>query len=368
MFKITVYDRDSVTPLRSLMTNIGSLAASLVAIGIVFLLCGVNPLYAIAKIFTGSFGSMYGFKETVTKAIPLILIGGGLALAFRGKFWNIGAEGQLLMGALMGTWVGLAWGDTLPSYLLIPLMFFAGFAGGALLGLIPAILKIKFSINEVISTLMLNYICAEFITMLIVGPWKGSTRFGFPGTNNLNPSALLGVMPGSRIHYVTLIVAIISVVILSIVVYRTRFGYEVRVIGENPEAGRYAGINFFRTTIVIMILSGGLAGIAGVGELAGIHHYLGYPASISSGYGFTAIIVAWLAKLNPMYVLVSALFFAGILVGGDAIQISLGLPGATVQIVNGILLVFLIMGDYFLKHKVVIKHSKGVNKFLKQGN
>ncbi len=355
MLKITVYDRDYVTPLHSFITNIGSLVAALVAIGAVFFLCDVNPIYAIGKIFSGSFGSMYGVKETITKAIPLILIGGGLALAFRAKFWNIGAEGQLLIGALMGTWVGLTWGDAIPSYLLIALMFLAGFAGGALLGVIPAILKIKFSINEVISTLMLNYICAELITMLIVGPWKGNTRFGFPGTNNLNPSALLGVIPGSRIHYVTLIIAIISVVILSIVIYRTRFGYEVRVIGENPEAGKYAGIDFFRTTVVIMLISGGVAGVAGVGELAGIHHYLGYPASISSGYGFTAIIVAWLAKLNPVYVIVSALFFAGILVGGDAIQISLGLPGATVQIVNGILLIFLIMGDYFLKHKIAIK-------------
>ncbi|MBF0258356.1 MAG: ABC transporter permease [Desulfamplus sp.] len=357
MFKLTVYDRETITPLRSLMTNIGSVVAALFVISIVFLLCGVNPVYAIGKIFAGSFGSMYGFKETVTKAIPLILTGAGLTLAFRAKFWNIGAEGQILMGALMGTWVGLTWGSVLPSFLLIPLMFVAGFLGGALLGLIPAILKIKFSINEVISTLMLNYICAELITMLIVGPWKGNTRFGFPGTNNLSEAALLSVIPGSRIHYGTLMLAIVAVVILSIIVYRTRFGYEVRVIGENSEAGKYAGIDFFRTTLVIMVISGGLAGIAGIGELAGIHHYLGYPASISSGYGFTAIIVAWLAKLNPMYVLVSALFFAGILVGGDAIQISLGLPGATVQIVNGILLVFLIMGDYFLKHRVVVGFS-----------
>ena len=201
---------------------------------------------------------------------------------------------------------------------------------------------------------MLNYICAEFITMLIVGPWKGKSRFGFPGTDNLLDPALLNVIPGSRIHYATLILAIISVVVLGIIVYRTRFGYEVRVIGENPEAGRYAGIDFFKTSMMIMLISGGLAGFAGVGEVAGIHQYLGYPASVSSGYGFTAIIVAWLAKLNPMLSVVSALFFAGILVGGDAIQISLGLPAATVQIVNGILLVFLIMGEYFLKHRVRI--------------
>ena len=354
MIRIKVSDRESITPLRSLLTNIGALMAALMAVSVIFFICKVNPFYAISQIFMGSFGSMYGFKETVTKAIPLILIGGGLTLAFRAKFWNIGAEGQLLMGALFGTWVGLSLGNTLPVFLLIPAMFFAGFIGGGLCGIIPAILKIKFSINEVISTLMLNYICAEFITMLIVGPWKGKSRFGFPGTDNLPDPALLNVIPGSRIHYATLILAIISVAILGIIVYRTRFGYEVRVIGENPEAGRYAGINFFKTSLIIMLISGGLAGFAGVGEVAGIHQYLGYPASVSSGYGFTAIIVAWLAKLNPMLSVVSALFFAGILVGGDAIQISLGLPAATVQIVNGILLVFLIMGEYFLKHRVRI--------------
>ncbi len=314
MLKIKVSDREQITSLRSLMTNVGSLVAALLAIGVVFLMCGVNPLYAIGEIFKGSFGSMYGFKETVTKAIPLI--------------------------------------------------FAAGFVGGALCGLIPAILKIKFSINEVISTLMLNYICAEFITMLIVGPWKGKTRFGFPGTDNLPDAALLNTIPGSRIHYATLILAIISVVILTIVVYRTRFGYEVRVIGENPEAGRYAGIDFFKTSLMIMAISGGLAGFAGVGEVAGIHHYLGYPASVSSGYGFTAIIVAWLAKLNPILSIFSALFFAGILVGGDAIQISLGLPAATVQIVNGILLVFMIMGDYFLKYQVRVVFGKTKQKCL----
>jgi len=360
MLRIKVSDRDRITRIQSLVTNLLSLLAALVAVGIIFMVCGVNPFFAISKIFMGSFGSMYGFKETITKAIPLVLIGGGLTLAFRAKFWNIGAEGQLLMGAILGAWVGLTWGDVLPSFVIVPLMFAAGFLGGALCGLIPAFLKIKFAINEVISTLMLNYICAEFLTLLIVGPWKGKTRFGFPGTDNLPDGAILGVISGSRIHYVTLVLALISVVILTIIVYRSRFGYEVRVIGENPEAGRYAGIDFFKTTMVIMLISGGLAGFAGVGEVAGIHHYLGYPASISSGYGFTAIIVAWLAKLNPLYAIVSGVFFAGILVGGDAIQMSLGLPAATVQIVNGTLLVFLIMGDFFIKNKVTIQRTASV--------
>ena len=362
MFKTTairVIDRENVTPVHQVLTLLFSILAGLFVIGLIFLAFGVNPVFAMVKIFSGSFGSAYGIKETVTKAIPLILIGVGLAIAFRAKFWNIGAESQLLMGAIFGTWVGLNWGPHLPAPVIIPLMFLAGFAGGALWGLIPAFFKIKFAINEVISTLMMNYICAEFLTFLIVGPWKGKTKFGFPYTDDLPASAILGLIPGSRIHYITLILAIVTVVVLGTLIYKTRFGYEVRVIGENPEAARYAGIDFFKTTMIIMAISGGVAGMAGVGEVAGIHHYLSYPASISSGYGFTAIIVAWLAKLNPFFVIIAGIFFAGILVGGDAIQISLGLPAATVQIFNGTLLVFLIMGDYFLKRKIVRVNKPG---------
>ncbi len=353
--KIKIADRIDILPRHNVLSLAFSLAAGLLAISFIFTIFGVNPLYALAKIFSGSFGSIYGIKETATKAIPLILIGSGLALAFRAKFWNIGAESQLLMGAIFGTWVGLNWGPHLPPAAIVPLMFTAGFIGGAIWGLIPAILKIKFSINEVISTLMMNYICNEFMILLVVGPWRGKTKFGFPYTDDLPASATLSLIPGSRIHYVTLLIAIFTVVVLGILVYKTRFGYEVRVIGENPEAARYSGIDFFKTTLVIMAISGGVAGLAGVGEAAGIHHYLSYPASISSGYGFTAIIVAWLAKLNPFYVILSAFFFAGILVGGDAIQISLGLPAATVHIFNGTLLVFLIMGDFFLKNQVTLQ-------------
>jgi len=156
-------------------------------------------------------------------------------------------------------------------------------------------------------------------------------------------------------------VAIVLIIALWVLIYRTRFGYEVRVIGENPEAAKYAGISFFKTAVLIMMISGGLAGIAGVGEVAGIHHHLSYPQQISSGYGYTAIIVAWLAKLNPLGVLVSGIFFAGILVGGDAIQIKLGLPAASVDVFNGTLLFFLIMGNYFLTHTVSFTtRKKGV--------
>jgi general nucleoside transport system permease protein len=352
---IQSFRRQRTSPGFTLLTVLLSLLAGFVAVSIIFVAKGVNPFYALYKIFSGSFGSFYGFKETITKAIPLITIGTGLVLAFKGKFWNIGGEGQLLMGATFATWIALNVAGDVPGFVAIPLMFVAGFVGGAILGAIPAILKVKFGTNEVISTLMLNYIAAEIVQLLVVGPWKGKTQFGFPYTDDFPDSAVLGLLPGSRIHIVTLALAAAAAVVLFIIIYRTRFGYEVRVIGDNPDAARYAGISFFKTLLITMVISGGIAGIAGVGEVAGIHHHLSYPYTISAGYGFTAIIVAWLARLNPLLVIVSGIFFAGIKVGGDAIQISLSLPAATVEVFNGVILFFLIMGEYFLNNRLVIR-------------
>jgi len=331
---------------------VGSVTGGLVAAGMIFAASGVDPFYAIWRIFSGSFGSLFGLKETVTKAIPLILVGAGLTLAYRMKFWNIGAEGQLLSGAMLSGWLGLTLGPSLPAWLVVPVMFAGGFLGGAIWALPPALLKVRFGVNEVISTLMLNYTAQELLRMLIVGPWKGKSQGGFPYTDNLPASAQLALIPGSRIHVVTLVIGVLTAAVLFLLVTRTRFGYELRVAGENPDAARYAGIDFWKTTIFVMAVSGGAAGLAGAGEVGGVHHHLTYPEAISSGYGFAGIIVAWLAKLNPLAALVSGVFLAGILVGGDAIQISLGLPAATVQVFNGVILFFVIAGEYLLRNRV----------------
>ncbi|MCG8454521.1 MAG: ABC transporter permease [Spirochaetales bacterium] len=356
--QIDLLPRERSTGLQNLTILIGSLLAGLLAVSVVFALNGVNPALAIFSIFRGSFGSWYGIKETITKAIPLILIGSGLALAYKAKFWNIGAESQLLVGAIFATWVGLHWGPHLPAPVIVPLMFLAAFLGGALWGVIPAYLKVRFGINEIISTLMLNYIAAEFVKFLVVGPWKGASKGGYPYTDDLPAQAILSHFSYSRISPVLLVLAIIAALVLGWIVYRSRFGYEIRVIGENTHAARYSGINFFRTSLLIMVVSGGMAGLTGAGELMSIHHYLSYPETISAGYGFTAIIVAWLARLNPAFTIVSGLFFAGIIVGGDAIQISMGMPAATVSVFNGMILVFLIMGDFFISHKLRIRTGR----------
>jgi simple sugar transport system permease protein len=205
---------------------------------------------------------------------------------------------------------------------------------------------------------MLNYVAAEIVQLLVVGPWKGETQFGFPYTDDFPNSAVLPLIPGSRIHTFTLCVAVLAAILLYFIIQRTKFGYEVRVIGDNPDAARYAGIGFLKTLVITMAISGGVAGMAGVGEVAGIHHHLSYPYTISAGYGFTAIIVAWLARLNPLLVIVSGLFFAGIKVGGDAIQISLSLPAATVEVFNGVILFFLIAGEFFMNNKLVITRRR----------
>lgn len=352
MIHVATTPRRQATAATETAVLLGSLLAGFAAVSIVFVLNGVNPFYAIYRIFRGSFGSLYSLKETATKAIPLVIIGGGLTLAFTCKFWNIGAEGQLLMGATLSTWVALNIGPHAPAAITIPLMLAAGFIGGAALGLIPAVLKVRFGTNEVISTLMLNYVAAELVQLLITGPWKGTTQYGFPYTDDFPPSAVFPLFAGSRIHIPTLVVAVAIVVFVFLLVYRSRAGYEIRVIGENPDAARYAGIDFLRTLLIVMIVSGGAAGLAGAGEVGGIHHHLSYPYTISAGYGFTAIIVAWLARLNPAFVPISAVFFAGITVGGDAIQIALNLPAATVEVFNGLILFFLIVGEFFLRNRV----------------
>lgn len=353
MKRFSVLPRENAGPWFAAGVVAASVALGFVAISAIFLANGIDPLFAFAKIFGGSFFSAYGLQETVTKAIPLLIVGAGLCLPFQGKFWNIGAEGQILAGAVAATWAGVGFLQNLPPYLLIPSLFLVGFLAGAAFGAVPAFLKIKWGVNEVISTLMLNYIIMEFVQYLVVGPLKGPHQNGFAYSDNLPDAAQLPLVPGTRIHFVTLAVGVVCCLLLFLVLKRSKLGYEIRVIGENQEAARYAGIDFLKVSVVMMAISGGLAGLAGVGEVAGLHHHLSDPHNISAGYGFTAIIVAWLARLNPLAVILSAFFFAGILVGGDAIQISLKMPAATVNVFNGILLLFLIAGDFFIGNRVV---------------
>jgi simple sugar transport system permease protein len=302
--------------------------------------------------FRAGFFETYSFSDILVKATPLILAGLGVAIAFRMRLWNIGAEGQLFMGAWATAGVALFW---LPPETPRPLMFaamtIAGFAAGAAWGAIPGFLKAKLGVNEIISSLMLTYVAFHFVNYFVYGPWAAG-GFGltapfprtawFPRLTDYGETipALRGMTAHLGIFY-----GLIAAVILYVVFKYSKWGYELKVIGDNPNAARYAGINLARNIILTMIVSGGLAGLAGMSELAGVVHRL--QEHFSPGYGFTAIIVAWLARLNPLAIVLVSCLFGGLLVGGDVIQ-----PAGIPLMIQGIILFCVISADTLTRYRI----------------
>ncbi|MGQ9623411.1 MAG: ABC transporter permease [Candidatus Caldatribacteriaceae bacterium] len=329
-----------------------SLIGAFLANGLIFLAFGVPPLSAYQVFFRGAFGSAYALSETVKRMIPLAVIGAGLALSFQASVWNIGAEGQMLIGAVVGTWVALF--SPLPPSLLLPAMFILGFLGGALWAAFAAWCKNKLAINEIITTLMLNYVAANLVLYLILGPWKGKTVRGFAYTDPFPKEAWLSTIGATRIPLLTLGVAFFAALLCYVVLVRTVFGFELKVVGRGGKAAQLAGIATERVVFFVMLLSGGLAGLAGVGEVSGIHHMLRHPAHISLGYGFTAVIVAWIARANPLGVLASAFLFGALMSGGDALKVSFGIPFQVIYVLNGLVLLFLIAGERLLHYRVTL--------------
>lgn len=309
---------------------------------------GADPWATYKAMAAGAFGARYSVEETLVKAIPLMLTGLAVAIAFRMLFWNIGAEGQLAMGGIAAAGVALFWAEQIPAPLVIPAMIVVGFAAGALWGLIPALLKAYLNVNEIITTLMMNYIAILLVSYLYTGPWKDPMGFGFPGTAEFPEVAWLPRLSG-RVH-LGIVFAIVAAFVLWLVFERTRWGYEIRVIGENPKAAKYAGISLVRNILLVMIVSGGLAGLAGMAQVAGIAHRL--QQGLTVGYGFTAIVVAWLAKLNPWGVLVVSVLLAGLLVGGDQLQITMGLPASVALVLQGAIFFFVLGGEIFTRYRL----------------
>jgi len=350
-----------LTPSRavSALVPIASLALALLFGALVLLAVRTDPLLAYKAMFLGAFGSKYALSETLVKAIPLMLCGLAVSIAFRMQFWNIGAEGQLAMGGIAASGVALflpsRLGSEMSPWTLIPLMILAGLAAGALWGSVPAVLRAFLGVNEIIVTLMMNYIAVLMVEYLFYGPWKDPQGYGFPGTAQFLEAAWLPRLDGTRVH-LGLLFALVAALLLWLVLTRTKWGYEIRVIGENPEAARYAGISLVGNILLVMLLSGGLAGLAGMSEVAGIAHRL--QKGLTVGYGYTAIIVAWLGKLNPWSVLVVSVLLAGLLVGGDQIQITMQLPAAMALILQGAILFFMLGGELFTQYRLRIRWAK----------
>lgn len=330
-----------------------SFVLALVFCALILLGFGINPIEAFGVMVDGAFGSTYALTETMVKAIPLMLTGLGVAIAFRMLFWNIGAEGQLALGGIAATYVALFMSPYLPDVTVLPLMFMLGALAGAIWGLIPALLKSYLGVNEILTTLMMNYIAVLLVEYLYLGPWRDPDGYGFPGTAPFPQSAWLPRLTG-RVH-AGLIIAILAAALMWFILARTRWGYEIRLIGENLEAARYTGVSIAKNLVLVMLMSGGLAGIAGVAEVAGLTRRL---YGLTVGYGYTAIIVAWLAALNPAAIILVAFLLAGLLVGGDQLQIALQTPAAVSEVLQGAILFFVLGSSIFTRYRIRFRRKE----------
>ncbi len=336
-----------------LIVSLGAVTFALVLGGIVLMLVGGDPIRAYAFMAKAAFGDIGVFSDTLVKATPLILVSLAAVVAFRMRLWNIGAEGQFYLGAFGASLVVLT--PILPPetspWLMIPAMMVMGMLAGALWGFIPGYLKAKYNVNEIISTLMMNYIAVAWNNYFIFDVWsEGGFQMSrqFPKTAWLprltDYAAQVPMFRGLTIH-LGFVIALIAAGVVWWIMYRSRWGYEIRLIGDNPRAARYAGINIVRNTILVMMLSGALAGLGGMLEISGVVHRL--QGAISSGYGFTGIIIAWLAKLNPILVVPISILFGGLLLAGREIQPS-GIP----MLIQGIILVCLIGSDFLFRNRI----------------
>lgn len=346
--KIVFEKRKSISVAALFLVPAISFFVSLILTGLVLLAFGADPFVTYGAMVKGAFGSSIGFSETLVKAIPLMLTGLGVALAFRLKFWNIGAEGQLMLGGIAAAWVALFKGGGLPPTLLLPASILAGCAAGALWAGIPAFLKTRLKVDETLVTLMLNYVAILFAEYLYYGPWRDPKGYGFPGSAPLPESAWLPKLFG-RAH-IGLYFALILAVLLWVLIKRTRWGFEISIIGASPKAARYQGIAVRRNIFLAILLSGAFCGLAGACEVTGISHRL--QQGLNLGYGYTAIIIAWMSQLNPIAIPFVALLMAGILVGGDQVQLMMGLPAAMGVVMQGLILFPMLAGSLFTEYRI----------------
>lgn len=308
---------------------------------------GHSAVSVYTSMFIGTFGSIYAVSETVVKAIPLMLTSLGVGVAMRMRLWNIGAAGQLLMGAFAATWLALAFPQW-PWYIMMPALILISFLAGGAWALLAAIPKALWNISEIIITLMLNYVAALWIRYLVQGPWRDPTLVLYPFSAEFPPSAKSPTLGDTRIH-LGLVFALVIAVILTVIFSRTRWGYEVKIIGASATTAKYAGMNVFRNILITMIISGGISGIAGMSELSGVFFRL--QDNLAAGVGYTAIIIASLANANPFGTLVVAYLFAALQVGGTAAQTA-GISASIAYMLQGAILFFVLGGEFFLRFRV----------------
>ncbi len=354
---IRLEKRPSPSRMWSYLTPLVAVVATMIAGGLLFAALGKDPVAAIRTIFWDPLFGEFAFYyrgQLLVKAGPLILIAIGLALGFRAGIWNIGAEGQYIMGAIFGAAVGLAFYPMEARWLIFPLMIVGGALGGFLWAMIPGILKTRFNTNEILVSLLLVYVAEQILASMSLGLLRNPEGAGFPGSRNLrnyDSAANNEIIAGTGMHW-GVVTAFIAVIFAYILLSRHIAGFNIRLTGESPRAARFAGVSPNRLILFCLGLSGALAGLAGLFEVAGPAGQISIDFNV--GYGFTAIIVAFLGRLHPIGILLAGLLMALTYIGGEAAQSSLGLPAAAIQAFQGMLLFFLLAFDLLTNFRVRI--------------
>ncbi|MEO8244413.1 MAG: ABC transporter permease [bacterium] len=339
------------------VTPVASVLLTMLIGMVVFDLIGINGFKAVVDIFLTPLLASYKWQDVAVKAAPLIIIALGLSVGNRAQVWNIGAEGQYIIGAMCAAGVGIGFGS-IGGPLVVLLMIVAGMIGGAAWAAVPAALRTRFNVNEILSSLMLTYVALQVLSYLVGGPWKDPNGRNFPATAPLADSQTLPVLfPGSTVH-LGVLVALILPFVFWILMTRSVFGFQIRVVGSAPHAARHGGFDAKQTIWLALLISGAMAGLAGSMEFAGVLHKidLGFP----SGYGFTAIIVSFLGRLNPIGCLIAGIVLAVTYVGGQVAQTSVHIPNSTAGIFQAMMLFFILASDILVRYRVRLVTSAPV--------
>ncbi len=339
----------------ALLPVLATLAA--LAIGaVMLLLLGVNPIEAYRAMLEGAFGSTNAIAETLVKATPLLLVGLGICIAFRGNVINIGGEGQMVIGAIAAIVVGLTFTEW-PGWLVIILAMLCGFLGGALWGAIPGVLKAYFNVNEILSTIMMNAIAVQLMNFLLrdplIDPAQAELASKIPQTARLIEAFRLPRLAPTRLHLGAAI-AVILAVLVYIFLWRTTVGYRIRAVGKNPHASRYAGIDVKKHVVLALLLSGAFAGLAGATQVFGVNYRMitdGSATGFTGSAGFNGIVAALFGQLHPIGAIPASVFFGALLVGANKMQRMVQVPSALITALNGLVVVFVVSSDYFRRRR-----------------
>ena len=347
--RLAIEARPSTPLWLNLALPVAAVLATLILCSGLIALAGADVIEAYGVLFASALGSRFSLTETLVKATPLVFTGLAVAVAFRAKFWNIGAEGQLLAGAMAAAFIGGREG--LPAWSLVPLMIVAGAAAGGLWACVPAVLRTRYKVDDVVSSLLLNFVIFYGMTALLDGPWKDPLS-GYPDSPDILMEAEFPILlERTRLHLGVLL-ALLSAPLVWWVMRKTSLGFSIRAVGENPVAARYAGISTGAVILMTAILSGALAGLAGVGEVAGLHFQV--MSGISPGYGYTGIVIAMLARLNPLGVVPAALFFAVIVTGAESMSRATGVPVFLAEVIQGAALLTMLVALLFTTYRIRI--------------